>query len=328
MSHQQQIFLNPKRKLADEVVDWLCGSETYQSHVRDDNGARSLAHMMVVVPTAQSGRNLRLKLAKEANRRGWGGILPPRVVLPMQLVVPAERKHGEASEAELAVLFQQFAKANRDALLKLDMLFLPEDFDDLTARFALFDQLSDIWRVLAGRGLLMRDVVGLAGETLDKELGEERRRWGQLSELEQGFFDYLHRCGLAHPAESVQAAKKQAAIIGDEISEIVLPALADPLRVFEDVIRQQIEHGKRVTVLLHAAASDADRFNEWGRPLTAAWIGGCRPDLTSLTDSNIVTTANGGALADAVASDFPPSDGTGALPALALCDGDLLALRA
>ena len=323
MPQQQHIFLDPKRKLVDEVVDWLCGSDAYQSHVRDDNGARSLAHIMVVVPTAQSGRNLRLKLAQEANRRGWGGILPPQVVLPMHLVVPAEQKLRDASEAELAVVFQQFVKANRDSLLKLDLLFLPEDFEDLTARFALLDQLSDIWHVLAGRGLLMRDVVGLAGETLDAQLGEERRRWEQLAELEQAFFDCLHGYGLVHPVESVRAAKSQAAIVGDEISEIVLPALADPIRVFEDVMRQQVEHGKRVTVLLHAAAADAGRFDEWGRPLTEAWTGGHRPDLTPLTEANIVTAANGAALADAVASDFPPSDGTGALPALALCDGDL-----
>ena len=54
-------FLNPGRKLVDEVVDWLCGRVE-----RDPSGARSLAHLMVVVPTAQSGRNLRLALAKKA----------------------------------------------------------------------------------------------------------------------------------------------------------------------------------------------------------------------------------------------------------------------
>ena len=66
-------FLNPCRKLVDEVVDWLCGRVE-----RDPSGARSLAHLMVVVPTAQSGRNLRLVLAKKASGNGWGGILPPR----------------------------------------------------------------------------------------------------------------------------------------------------------------------------------------------------------------------------------------------------------
>lgn len=318
-------FLDPKSPLVKEVVAWLLGDDRYCGRLMTVEGAKSLSHVMVVVPTAQSGRNLRLALAQEANRRGWGGILPPRVVLPMHLVVPAKREYRDASGAETAALFQQYVKANRESLLKLDLLFLPEeeDFEDLTARFALLDQLSDIWRVLAGRGLLMRDVVGLAGETLDAQLGEERRRWEQLAELEHGFFECLHDHGLVYPTESVQVAKTQAAIVGGEISEIVLPALSDPIRVFEDVMRQQVEHGKPVTVLLHVAAADAGRFNDWGRPLTGAWTGGGRPDLTLMTDSNIVTTADGAALAEAVASDFPPSDGDSAVPALALCDGDL-----
>ena len=316
-------FLDPEKPLVKEVVAWLLGDDRYCGRLRTVEGARSLAYVMVVVPTAQSGRNLRLALAQEANRRGWGGILPPRVVLPMHLVVPAEREFRDASETEIAALFQQYVKANRASLLKLNLLFLPEDFDDLTARFALLDQLSDIWRVLAGRGLLMRDVLGLAGGFLVAQLGEERHRWEQLAELEQGFFECLHDHGLAYPTESVQAAKTQAAIVGDEISEIVLPALSDPIRVFEDVIKQQVEHGKPVTVLLHAAAVDIGCFNDWGRPLTEAWTGCRRPDLTSMTDANIVTTADGAALAEAVASDFPPSDGDSAIPALSLCDGDL-----
>ena len=86
--------LDPKRKLVDEVVDWLCGRVE-----RDPSGAWSLAHLMVVVPTAQSGRNLRLVLAKKALEKGWGGILPPRVVQPFRLVVPSDQSLREANEA-------------------------------------------------------------------------------------------------------------------------------------------------------------------------------------------------------------------------------------
>ena len=316
-------FLDPTRTLVDEVVAWLLGDERHSGRVVTVEGARSLAHLMVVVPTAQSGRSLRLALAREANRRGWGGLLPPRVVLPMQLVVPAQRKFRDASEIEIAVAFQQYVKVNRESLLALDLLFLKSEFDDLTARFALLDQLTDIWRILAGRGLLMGDVEDIAGTTLDAQLGEERRRWRQLGELERGFFGYLHEHGLAYPTESVRDARTAAEIVGDEIAEIVLPALADPLRVFDEVMQQQVDRGKSVTVLLHAAPEAADRFSPWGRPLTAAWTGANRPVLSALTDGNIVTSSDGAALAEIVAGDFPAADGDGALPSLALCDDDL-----
>ena len=61
-------YLDPRRKLVDAVADWLLG------RVRNDAaGAKSLAHVMVVVPTAQAGRRLRLALAQRfaASCRPW-----------------------------------------------------------------------------------------------------------------------------------------------------------------------------------------------------------------------------------------------------------------
>ena len=105
-------LLDPGRKLVDAVVDWLCGRVE-----SDHSGARSLAHLMVVVPTAQSGRNLRLALAKRAAEKGWGGILPPRIVQPFRLVVPADRSLNEANEAEVAALFMRFLSEKRSVAL-------------------------------------------------------------------------------------------------------------------------------------------------------------------------------------------------------------------
>jgi len=316
-------FLNPGRRLVDEVVGWLCGNERFAGHVRTDGGAPSLAHVMVVVPTAQSGRNLRLALAKEAARRGWGGILPPKVVQPMSLVRPADEALREATATEAAATFQQYVKAHRMETLALDALVRPEEFDDLTARFALFDQLQDIWRTLAGRGLLMGDVAGLAREMLAADFGDELKRWEQLGKLEAGYFAYLHELGLRYPTESVHAARTRAALVEDAVEEIVVPALADPIRVVEDVLAQQVAAGKTLTVLLHVAPSEADRFNDWGCPRTERWTGAARPVLERLADADIVSAPNASALAKRVAADFPPADGDAALPSLGLCDGDL-----
>ena len=100
-----RFFLDPSRPLAREVVAWLCGDENYPGRVRIVDGAHSLSHVMVVVPTAQSGRNLRLLLAMEAHKRGWGGLLSPRVVLPMQLVKGANPNLREAQEVVNQTVF-------------------------------------------------------------------------------------------------------------------------------------------------------------------------------------------------------------------------------
>jgi hypothetical protein len=78
-------FLSPHTPLLHEVVSWLLGNERFCGRLKNVEGALSLSHIMVVVPTAQSGRNLRCELAQRC-----GGILPPKVVLPAQLTKPAD----------------------------------------------------------------------------------------------------------------------------------------------------------------------------------------------------------------------------------------------
>lgn len=315
----QKEYLNPTRKLVDEVVDWLL----CEGRVRRVEGAPSLAHMMVVVPTAQSGRGLRLALAQAAARQGWGGLLPPRVVQPMNLVKPADETRRAASSLEAAAAFQQYVKTHREEILALDTLVRAEEFEDLTARFALFDQLQDIWRALAGRGLLMADVGRVAAEHLAGEWGDEKHRWEQLAELEQGFFEYLHARGLVYPTEAVHLAKTAAAPLDPDIEEVVLPALADPVRVLGDVLAQELARGVRVTVLIHATPTDAERFDDWGWPRTVHWIGAQRPVLARLTDADIVCAPHASALAQLVADDFPSVAADAQRPSLALCDEDL-----
>ena len=209
-------FLNPGRKLVDEVVDWLCGRVE-----RDPSGARSLAHLMVVVPTAQSGRNLRLALAKKAAEKGWGGILPPHVVQPFRLVRPADQSLPEANEAEVAALFMRFLSEKRSvALTAWPHLFQRAEGTmdlqavvDPDAGFALLDQMLDIWRVLAGKGLLMQDVPQneAAARVLEAALGEDKARWDELASFEKEFFAFLEANGLRLPVASVALAKKSAA---------------------------------------------------------------------------------------------------------------------
>ena len=312
----ETVYLNPSGKLVDETADWLCGTSG-RVHVTRE-GAASLDHVMVVLPTAQSGRSLRLAVARRFEGRG---VIPPRTAFPAELVVPRKQTLREAGETEIAAAFQQYAKSNAQTMLSLDRLVRKEEFDDLTARFALLDQLEDIWRILAGRGLLMQDVPELGKEVFAEDIGDEMERWEQLALLEKSFFGYLETLGLAYPTKLIHDAKGEAAIVPDEVEEIVLPALADPIRVLEDVLRQQIAAGKKVTVLLHADPADGAMFDEWGRPRTERWTGDRRPVLSRLSDADIVLSANSTSLARTVADDMARGDAC--LPELALCDGSL-----
>ena len=320
-------FLNPSRKLVDEVADWLCGRVE-----RDPSGVRSLAHLMVVVPTAQSGRNLRLALAKKAAEKGWGGILPPRVVQPFHLVRPADQSLPEANEAEVAAMFMRFLSEKRSvALTAWPHLFQRAEGTmdlqavvDSDAGFALLDQMLDIWRVLAGKGLLMQDVPKneAAARVLEAALGEDRARWDELASFEADFFSFLEAHGLRLPVASVALARQSAAPLDPEIREIVLPALADPVLVLHDVLAQYAAR-VQITTLLHCAESDRDRFDEWGCPKVECWTGAARPIVSGLVNDDIASLPDDKMLAKRLVKDFPAQGSGLKLPTLGLCDSGL-----
>ena len=322
-----RVCLAASGKLVEAVADWLL------ARVRDTaEGAKSLRHLMVVVPTAQAGRNLRFVLAKKAAEKDWGGILPPHVVQPFHLVIPNDRTLPDANEGEIAALFMRFIKEKRTiALSAWPHLFQREGTTaemqailDPEAGFALLDQLSDIWRVLAGKGLLMEDVPTneAAVQVLEAALGDDKARWNELASFEAEFFAFLKAHGLRHPVESVALAGKSAAPLDPGIEEIVLPALADPVLVLHDVLAQYADRVP-ITTLLHCDPAQEARFDVWGCPKVDCWTGGSRPIVGGLVDGDIVCLPDDKQLAVQLVGDFPTAESGLRLPTLGLCDPDL-----
>ena len=317
-------FLNPSNRLVEETADWLARRAN-----TDAAGAASLAHICVVVPTAQSGRNLRLALAK----RFPNGLIPPMVIQPMRLVSPADESMREATDAEVAALFLKFTETrpkrrvengNVVELNEWTHLFRPEALEDPDSLFSFLDQLSDIWNILGAGGKLMREVREneAAQKVLAGAAGDEAVRWDELAELEEAFFEFLHEHALRHRAESIHLAKTAPKTLPEEIREVALPALADPVPVLYDVLENQSD-GLEVTVLLHCGKSDQGKFDEWGRPRIECWTGDNRPKLRRLTDNDIVRAASDGKLAARIADDFPEANSEKEIPSIGLCDENL-----
>lgn len=337
--HAETDFLDPARKLVDEVVDWLLGrpaaadAEAFAGCVSEDGGVLSLAHVCVVVPTAQSGRNLRFALAKKVAERFPGrGLVPPNVVLPMQLAVPADDTLREAGGAEVGAAFLAFLRdrsgSGESPCVRWNRLFRKETIEDGDAAFSLLDQFSDIWKILGGGGLLMRDVArsGAARECFEKaELkggGGEAERWEQLADFESGFFRFLRDRGLRHPAERIRLARNDPKPPDPAVRRIVLPALADPVPVLCEILRR-IDPPDGIDVLLHCKPADGGKFDEWGRPRVDRWTGDARPALDRLGDDCLFCAATDAALAARVAEDFPHAADDAEPPALGLCDEGL-----
>lgn len=316
-------------KLVDDVADWLCERAIPDAKVAK---AASLAHVLVVVPTAQAGRALRLALARRFPGRG---LVPPRVVRPMQLVRGAGDDPSVATEPQARAAFLAFFKdgvgtcpAKRWPRLFAAKSSAP-DADDL---LSFFDQLEELWRILGAGGLTMQDVADdpRAAAVFEKNqtTGDEPERWRDLAGLEADFFEFLHGHGLRHEAERIREARAAAPALDPEVREIVLAALCDPVPVLYDVLANT---DRPVTAFVHADEADRGKFYEWGRPRIEAWTGPNRP-VFPLPDRDpgkpardlvLVRAPTDAALANEIAGSFPEADGGLAVPELCLCDGGL-----
>ena len=292
-------YIDPKIKLVDGVADWLCGDNGYAGAVEElPSGSKSLAHVLVVVPTAQSGRRLRFALAKRAATKGWGGLVPPVVAMASSLL------NGDspdvASEAiEIAAL--------AEILLDIDLLEFPVLFpkipDERGLRWALdtSESLLGIPQVL-GEGAIFAHEV---------KCDEEKERWSDIAKLEGLFLAALKRKGFASRLESRRAAVDAGCRI-EGIRRIVLPGLAD---VQPALVRYLENSSQEITLLVHAEECDSLRIDDWGRP-TEHFSASVRP-------ADIFPAPTAVIEADDIAGFFRSVKPEDALPALAVCDSEM-----
>ncbi len=315
-------YLTASNKLVDEVV------EKIKDRKKDGGQDNFFDHLMVVVPTAESGRNLRLALAKAFPERG---VIPPHVVQPIHLLKPADGNVKQASDVELQAAFLAFIASRKPELLKpgveddkrlWNLLFKPGFLDDARALLGFLDQLNEIWHALAGSGLLMQDVLrvpaaqDLLATANGLELEEER--WTQLGDFEMRFFAFLEAKGLYHYAKVVQLAVANPALPPEGVTEVILPALVDPIRALYPVLEkwQAVRPDLKLTVLIHADESEAAKFDAWGRPKPDAWT---HEILENLRTEDISRSATNQALGEKLADEFARLNDH-ALPALGLID--------
>ena len=293
------LYLDAKAKLSDAVADWLCGADGRDGLVESSStGVKSLAHVLVVVPTAQSGRRLRLAIARRAAEKGWGGILPPLVAMASALL-----SGGDAAVASEPVEIATLA----EVLSSID----PADFPSLFPRVP--GERGMRWALDTAESLLAIPQVLGEGAIFAREVEcpAESERWRDISKLEGLFFSALARKGLV----SRLAARRAAADAGcriEGIREIVLPGLVD----VQSALARYLENSpQKISVLVHADASDSARFDGWGRP-TAYFAARISP-----ADIHPAPTAV--AESDDIAAFFRSVGGNDALPALAVCDPEM-----
>lgn len=220
--------LNPKRKLLDQVADWL-GQEA----VEDLSGAKSLAHLMVVVPTAQSGRRLRQKLAAH-----FGAIIPPTIVQPQHLVLPPAMENIAGRTDELLAF--QAALGEKGSL-------------EVAAQF------SDIRGILGANALTFADVAARVGEILNDENADlEIERWRGFAEIEKHYFAALEKSGKVDRVIAIKSILENPPEL-EGVKTIVLAGLLDPLPALQSLLEIYRTRDNLKIIKLSVACSSTEK---------------------------------------------------------------------
>ena len=292
-------FLGWERPLLPQAVAFLSEGWT-------GDGPLDLSRLLVVVPTGQSGRRLRAAIADHAAARGRAAF-PPRIATPGALLTPPAGS-GAASPmhallAWVAVL-REIEPGNFREVFPLD-----PPVRGFAWALRLAEKFTALQAELAEVGLGFAEVPAtLARDGAPGGGFPEAGRWTQLGELERLQAAHLAARGLRDPqAARIAAAGQPGRLL--EIERIVVLATPDPIPLSLKVLAAHAG-SLPLQVVVFAPRGEAAAFDDWGRPLTAAWDR--RPLLREDFEGRVHLCADPAAQADriaALARDYGSPDG-------------------
>jgi len=260
--HHKLNYIGWKRSLADAVSEFLLPKDAAMPF--------SLRDTLVVVPTAQAGRRLRLALARRADLFG-SGVLMGKVVTPFRLLGMGESRQQIVGDFEAAAIWLDVLTPAR--LRQLNALFprTPDDIDFAWRRKAV-SLLTRLRTQLVEAGLTAADVA--KSEHIHDA---ERSRWENIAALESIVIARFRELGLIEPVQEQLSAAENARPM-EGIRRIVLAACPDLAPVLRRLLKrwsQTID----VTVLVHAPEKLSSAFDEWGCPAVSYWTSEALIDL-------------------------------------------------
>ena len=241
----QREFLGWDRSLLSTLKDWLL----------DDSRRESLAQTLVIVPTSNSGRRLRMALSE------GGGVLSPHVMPPSWLF-SVDSSDDIASR-------QESLWAWVEAIRSIDVRNFPNLFPNhepgstktFSAALALARQMMTLRDMLADGDADFHDA---------QQHSIESDRWQELAVIESRML----KCLAGWKLEDQVLAKRKKAhhpVLPTGVTRVVVACVPDPTLLAARALESFLNAGIPVTVLIHAPDSEAASFDPWGIPLSDVW---------------------------------------------------------
>ncbi|MFA4943325.1 MAG: PD-(D/E)XK nuclease family protein [Lentisphaeria bacterium] len=249
-----RIFLDWSRPVVEAVAERL---------LADAAGAQAgaglppdLGGWLVLVPTRQAGRRLRERLAATAP----GGLFSPRVATPEILFQPAESANL-LSETQ-ALLFAA-ALLGRLPPAEFTHLFPSAPAHDWNWRLGTAAHWFKLRRLLSDAGLTLADAAATLTEP-------EPERWQELARLETLYLAAVHDAG-GEDRIAAQLAQARTPRPPAGVNRVLLAAVPDPTPLALQALERLAAAGLAVEAWIHAPATEAERFDDWGRPRPDQW---------------------------------------------------------
>ncbi len=250
-----RVFLDWTRPGLDAAAEHLAARSTSAEYVH-------LQHLVVALPGGRAGRRLLELLSRLAESRGLP-LVPPTITtvgsLPEILFEPT-RLVASAFARDLAWLRALEATPVGDLALLSPR---PPPTDDTLAWADLAATIAGLHAELTGEGLSFADV---AARCHDLPAFREAPRWDALARLQERYLADLAALDREDPYAARRTALEAHACRAPR--EIVLVGIAEVNGVLRAMLEQVAD---RVTALVLAPISLADRFDPIGCLLTAAW---------------------------------------------------------
>lgn len=265
-NHQPELelFANPPSTLTRRFLGWQAPLlDLAAQGLAEDwtTGPLDLSSLLVIVPTRNASRRLRERLAIEASQKETG-VLPPLILNPDDLLLPAADELPVASKAEaLAAWIDVLLEAD---LSQLYALFpVPPVAQNFSWALATAQEFTSVQSLL-GEGAHNASYAAkvLASHNLEPE------RWEQFAELERETFAKLEKKGLQARSQARRQAIEDWHLPAG-IEKLILLGLPDPPPAFEPLI-ERVADSHSVEAWIHAPEEEASHFDLFGKP-TEAW---------------------------------------------------------
>ena len=227
-------FLGWDRPFLAEAVAWLLAR-------RDE-----LPRMLVVVPTAQSGRRLR-----EAMAEAGGAILSPKMATPGSFL---QARDEEAAADWIEQVAWVEVLESVDDWSEFEALFPKPPKDETNWAGGLAKEMVRLRHSLQENGLS----IAIAAPKLSNSV--ENERWNALAALEQR----VERCLADWDLNSRSQILSHGLRMPERISQIVLAGVAEMPPLVE---RAMASWSLPVVALIGAPESESAQFSQIGRPL-------------------------------------------------------------